>query len=499
MGDAWERLLPRLTEIRDLSSTLSLLSWDQHVMMPATGASARARSMATIEGLLHSRMTAPEIDELLGELEASPPEDPARAASVRVLRRDHDRATKVPDELVREIAEHQSKCFHSWSEARAASDFDLLLSDLERMIALKKDEADAIGYAGERYDALLDSFEPEMTTADVETLFGDLVQRLKPLADSILDRAGERPAFLSDDYEVEKQEAFCQWLIGVVGFDTRSGRLDRSPHPFTMHIGTGDVRETTRYDPTDLLMSIRATMHETGHALYEQGLPEELHDLPVGHIRSLGLHESQSRMWEIQVGQSRPFADFMLPHLKERFPAQLGNLGPDEFYAGINHPRRSMIRVISDEVTYNLHIALRFELELALFRDELDVADLRDAWNDAMERHVGIRPENDAEGVLQDMHWAIGGLGYFPTYTLGTLYAAAFFARAASDLGDLSEEFRRGETGRLLEWLRTNIHKHASTAPGKEIGERVLGTALTVDPFIEHLRTKYGELYGPLD
>ena len=499
MGDAWERLLPRLTEIRDLSSTLSLMSWDQHVMMPPPGAPSRARAMATIEGILHARVTDPEVAELLDELEASPPEDEGRAASVRVLRRDHDRAVKVPDDLVRAIAQHQSKCFHSWSEARAASDFGLLRPDLERMIALKKEEADAIGHGGERYDALLDGFEPEITTAEVETLFGDLVRRLRPLADAILAKADERPAFLSDDYEVDKQEAFCHWLIGVVGFDVDSGRLDRSPHPFTMHIGAGDVRQTTRYDPTDLLMSIRATMHETGHALYEQGLPEELLDLPAGNIRSLGLHESQSRLWEIQVGLSRPFADFVLPHLRDRFPAQLGNLGPDEFYAGINHPRRSMIRVISDEVTYNLHIALRFELELALFRDELEVADLSDAWNDAMERHVGIRPENDAEGVLQDMHWSIGGLGYFPTYTLGTLYAAAFFARAVADLGDLTEEFRRGDTSRLLGWLRTNIHEHASKSSGKETAERVLGTALTVDPFIDHLRTKYGDLYGSLD
>lgn len=455
--------------------------------------------MATIESLLHTRLTAPELGDLLSELEGSPPEDEVRAATVRVLRREHDRAVKVPDDLVRALAELQARSFQSWAEARSQNDFGILRPDLERMIDLKKQEADAIGYEGERYDALLDAFEPEMRTADVESLFADLVRQLKPLSDEILERTPERPAFLSDTYEIDKQEAFCQWLIGVVGFDVGGGRLDRSPHPFTMHIGRGDVRQTTRYDPNDLLMSIRATMHETGHALYEQGLPKDLFDLPVGHVRSLGIHESQSRLWEIQVGLSRAFADFMLPHLKDRFPTQLGNLEPDEFYAGINHPRRSPIRVISDEVTYNLHITLRFELELALFRDELEVADLPDAWNDAMERHVGMRPADASEGVLQDMHWAMGGLGYFPTYTLGTLYAAAFFARAIQDLGDLSDELRRGDAGRLLAWLRTNLHERGSLEPGKETAERVLGGPMTVTPFIEHLKTKYGELYGSLD
>lgn len=455
--------------------------------------------MATIESLLHARLTDPELGELLDELEGSPPEDEVRAASVRVLRREHDRAVKVPDELVRALAEHQARSFQSWAEARSENDFGILRPNLERMIDLKKQEADAIGYEGERYDALLDAFEPEMRTADVESLFAELVRQLKPLSDEILERAPERPAFLSDTYEIDKQEAFCQWLIGVVGFDLAGGRLDRSPHPFTMHVGRGDVRQTTRYDPNDLLMSIRATMHETGHALYEQGLPKDLFDLPVGHVRSLGIHESQSRLWEIQVGLSRAFADFMLPHLKDRFPTQLGNLEPDEFYAGINHPRRSPIRVISDEVTYNLHITLRFELELALFRDELEVADLPDAWNDAMERHVGMRPSDAGEGVLQDMHWAMGGLGYFPTYTLGTLYAAAFYARAIQDLGDLNDELRRGDAGRLLAWLRTNLHERGSLEPGKETAERVLGGPMTVTPFIEHLRTKYGELYGSLD
>jgi carboxypeptidase Taq len=272
------------------------------------------------------------------------------------------------------------------------------------------------------------------------------------------------------------------------------GRFDESPHPFTVHVGHSDVRQTTRYHPQSLL-SFRASIHETGHALFEQGIPKELWGLPTGDIESLGLHESQSRIWEIQVGTSRPFLDFVLPHLKDRFPEELGNLSPDEFYMGVNYPRRSLIRVEADEVTYNLHIALRFELELGLFRDELTVKDLPDAFDAAMEKYVGIRPNSPADGVLQDMHWAVGGFGYFPTYTLGTLYAAALFETAIAELGDLREEIRKGDASRLLTWLHEKIHRKGALKPGKQIVEEAIGSPLSHEPFLNHLKKKYAEIY----
>ena len=494
MSTAWERILPRVDELADLDGALRLLSWDQQVMMPAAGGGGRARVMATIHAFAHQRLTDPELGSLLAEAADDDALTEDQRASVRLLKRDHDKATRLPERLVRELAELEALSFQAWSEARPANDFSILEPHLARMVALKKEAADAIGWEHERYDALIDDFEPGATTTEIEALFEELVPSLKPVAERILAAAGEQPAFLSTTCEVDKQRDLCVWLVEAMGFDLTQGRFDVSPHPFTVHIGPNDVRQTTRYDEKALMMGIRASMHETGHALYEQGIPEEWAGLPIGDIRSLGLHESQSRIWEIQVGTGRPFLEFMLPHLKERFP-QLGDLSPNEFYRGVNHPRRSLIRVAADEVTYNLHIALRFEIELALFRDELKVADLPDAFDAAMEKYVGIRPDNQADGVLQDMHWAVGGLGYFPTYTLGTLYAAALYEKAQADLGPLEEDLRAGDASRLLSWLRSNIHVHGSRRSGKETAEAVIGGPVSPRPFLDHLRTKYAEIY----
>lgn len=491
----WEQLEARMYELHDLGSALKLLGWDQHVLMPPAAGAGRARVSATLQGIAHERITDPQLGELLERAAADDSLTEDQAASVRLLKRDRDKATKVPQSLVRELAEIEALAFQAWAEARPANDFSILEPHLTRVVALRKEVADAIGWETERYDALIDDFEPAMTTAEVEALFDELVPALKPLADRILDRAGDRPAFLSGTYEVDRQESFCTWLVEQLGFDLAAGRFDTSPHPFTAHIGVNDVRQTSRYEPHALMSGIRASVHETGHALFEQGIPKELIGLPVGTIRSLGLHESQSRIWENQVGGSRAFCEFLLPHLKDRFPEELGNLGPDEFYRGANHPRRSLIRVSSDETTYNLHIALRFELELALFRDEISVADLPDAFDAAMEKYVGLRPDTTSDGVLQDMHWAVGAFGYFPTYTLGTLYAAALFDKAQEELGDLSTGFRAGDTSALLQWLRDRIHTQAGRRDGKEIAEGVIGGPLTPEPFLAHLERKYGELY----
>jgi carboxypeptidase Taq len=289
---------------------------------------------------------------------------------------------------------------------------------------------------------------------------------------------------------------FCRWLVAQLQFDLAQGRLDTSPHPFTLPIAPGDIRQTTRVDRNALLMSIYAAIHETGHALYEQGIPNEWRDLPVGTFPSLGMHESQSRLWENNVGRSRAFTDWLLPNLKARFPEELGMVNPEEFYRGVNHPRRTLIRVSADELTYNLHVALRFEIEAALIRGDLQVSELPAVWNDAMERYLGIRPANDADGVLQDMHWSISAIGYFPTYTLGTIYAAAFFAKANADLGDQSEEFGRGDTTRLLEWLRERIHSRGYLVDAKDLAEEVVGEPVGARPLLDYLRDKYGELYS---
>jgi carboxypeptidase Taq len=495
MSEAWEKLLPHLREMVDLAGAVKLMSWDQATLMPPNASPARARGMATVESIAHQHLINPEVGDLLQELALDDSLDQDQAASVRILKRDYDRATKVPPELVHELAELSGTAYQAWTEARPQSDFSLLQPHLEKMIRLKKEEADAIGWETERYDALLDEFEPEMTTRDVEAMFTELTEGLRPLLEKIVGVSSPRAEFLSKGYDPASQEAFSHWLVDVLNFDSDSGRLDTSPHPFTITIGAGDVRQTTRSEEKDLMMSIYATIHETGHALYEQGLPTELLDLPVGRAPSLGMHESQSRLWENLVGRSRPFTEFMLPHLKERFSAQLGMVNPDEFYRAANHVEPTLIRVTADEVTYNLHLMLRFELELAMFREELDVADLPNAWDAAMEKHLGIRPDSDANGVLQDMHWSNGIQGYFPTYTLGTIYSAAFFAKAQEQLGNLDDELRDGNTARLLGWLRENIHSKAYRYSAKDLAEQVLGAPVSAKPLLEYLRTKYSQLY----
>jgi carboxypeptidase Taq len=496
MTDAWNKLVKRLEELTDLYGIASLVEWDQAVLMPPKGGASRARASATLGEIMHGRLTDPAIGDLLGELESDDSLDDVQKRSVQLLRREYDRETKVPAELVRELTEASNFAYQAWTEARPASDFKAFEPHLTKVVDLKKQQADAIGYEGERYDALLDLYEPGMTSAEVEAMFEELVEGLAPIVDKVLDARRPPPKFLTGTYDVTKQDQFSQWLTRHVGFDPEAGRLDTSPHPFTIMIGRGDIRQTTRFNEEELPSSIYATLHESGHALYDQGFPEAWHDLPVGGYASLGMHESQSRMWENQVGRSRAFSFFMLPELKKLFESELGSVTPDEFFEGVNYPERSMIRVEADELTYNLHIVMRFELELALLRDELEVADLPEAWDDKMEEHLGIRPENDGEGVLQDMHWAGGMQGYFPTYSLGTIYSAALFDKADRDLGGLADEFRRGETSRLLEWLRTHVHSKGHMLDAKDLATKVLGEQPTAQPLLRYLKDKYADIYS---
>jgi carboxypeptidase Taq len=498
MTATWQDLLPHLEMLRDLGTATTLLEWDQLVMMPSRGAAARARTLATLEAMSHARLIAPDVGELIQELTDSGDLDGVQAAHVRVLKRYRDKATRVPEKLVRALAEARGLSYQTWTEARPKSDFGMLRPHLERLVSLKKEEADAVGYATERYDALLDIYEPDSTTVEIESMFSELVEGLEPLSTAILDRTSERPRFLTGNYDEGAQQKFCSWLVERLGFDTEGGRLDTSPHPFTVGISAGDVRQTTRTESKNVLGSIYAAIHETGHALYEQGIPAEMWGLPAGHAPSLGMHESQSRLWENHVGRSRAFTDFMLPRLKELFGDELGNVTPEDFHRGVNHPERTLIRVNADEVTYNLHVINRFEIELALFRDELDVSDLPGAWNDAMERRLGIRPDHDGDGVLQDMHWPTGTFGYFPTYSIGTLFAAAFYEKATADLGDIEGEIRAGDTSRLLDWLQKKVYAEAYLRPGRDLAASILGGPVSPRPFLQHLRDKYSALYGAI-
>ena len=496
MENGWDRLKDKLREINDLSSASSLLEWDQAALMPPNGAESRARAVGTLARLCHQRLIDPELGDLLEQLVDDPDLDELQKASVRVLKRNRDKATKVPNDLVTALKETEMRSYRAWTDAKPRSDFELFRPFLTDTIRLKKEQADALGYENERYDACLDNFEPGMTARAVESLFVDLTAELQPLAAAILDAAGTKPEFLSARYERAKQIAVCNELVDKIGFDRDGGRLDFSPHPFSIFIAHGDVRQTFKVEEHDLMMSIYAVIHESGHATYDQGFPEEMAGLPVAEAPSMGMHESQSRLWENHVGRSRAFTEYLLPKLKDVFGKELGSTDPSEFYRGVNHPHRSLVRIKADEVTYNLHIALRFELELALFRDELEVADLPDAWDAAMEKHLGIRPEDHSQGVLQDMHWADGYFGYFPTYTLGTLYAAAFYEKMLADIGPVDDQLRAGDCSGVLGWLRTNIHSQGYLYSAKDLARRVLGTDVSAAPFLEHIRSKYGEIYS---
>lgn len=482
-----------------LGSIAGVLGWDQRVMMPPKAAPHRANQLALLSGMMHERATDPRVGEWLHQLEGSEltqPPDSIPAVNIRQWRREYDKLTKLPTELVVEFTRVTSLAEKVWEEAREESDFSLFQPHLERIVSLVREIAERLGYAREPYDALLDQYEQGMTAQEVERLFEPL-RRHTPELVAQIQSAPRQPdtSILHRHYPREAQERFCRMLTERIGFEWQRGRLDPTVHPFATRLGPGDVRITTRYYEDFLSPALFGTTHELGHALYEMGLPEEHWGTPMGESTSLGMHESQSRMWENFVGRSRAFWEHFYPIAQEHFDA-LRDVPLDDFVFAINAVQPSTIRVEADEVTYNLHILLRFELELALLRNELQVADLPAAWNEKFKHYMGFEPPNDAEGVLQDVHWSGGMIGYFPTYTLGNLYAAQLFEAAQRDLGDLHAQFRKGEFMPLLEWLREKIHHQGQRYPAKELIERITSAPPSAEPLINYFQSKFIPLYG---
>ena len=495
--DRYERFTATAKELADIAHAEALLHWDQETCMPRRGSEARASSLGTLAGLAHEMLTAPEFVELVEALDGTGLTGD-EGVNVRELKRDQDRAVRIPKELVVELRRTESLAHEAWVEARERSEFGLFQPWLEKIVALKKQEAHAVGFTGSVYNALLDHFEPHALVEEVEPVLGELRRRLVPLVEEILgsEAAAKQDDLLEREYDVALQESFGRRVLADLGFDMEAGRLDVSVHPFCSGSHPGDVRLTTRYNPRQLTSALFGIIHEAGHGLYEQGLPAGAEGLPVGRSVSLGIHESQSRTWENAVGRSREFWEHYLPRLSECFPAQLEGVGLDRFYAAVNRVERSLIRVEADEMTYDLHILLRFELEKALMEGELEVGDLPGAWNDRMESDLGIRPPRDAEGVLQDIHWSVGLIGYFPTYSLGNLYGAQFYRRACADLDDLPGQIRRGELSGLLGWQRESIHSRGCRLTASELVQEVTGEPLRVDYLIEYLAGKFRPLYG---
>lgn len=496
-GESYAEFLERVREIRRANAIESLLAWDQETYMPRRGAADRAQQLALIAGVAHDRLTSADFAGLLARVERdTPPGDSPEAANVREMRRLHDRAARVPTELVREIARCSALAKAAWQEARRLSRFGDFAPHLERLLELKRRVADCVGYKTEPYDALLDEYEPGAKSADIERVFHSLRPQLSALVAAI-SSAPRRPdvSVLKRGFPLDKQRAFVQRVLEAMGFDFERGRLDVSAHPFCSGQTPADVRLTTRYQEQWLPAALFGAIHEAGHGLYEQGLDAAHTDTPMAMAVSLGIHESQSRMWENLIARGRPFWEHWFAPLQAEFPA-LADVTLDAFHFAVNAVSPSFIRVEADEVTYNLHIMLRFDVERRLLRGELPVRDVPDAWNTAMRDYLGITPPDDARGCLQDIHWALGIFGYFPTYALGNLYAAQFLAAARRTLGDLDGMVRGGNLTPLREWVRDNIHRHGMRYPADVLCRRVTGAQLSDQPFIDYLHAKYRPLYG---
>jgi carboxypeptidase Taq len=487
----FEQLKERLAEVDDLRNAASLLFWDQRVMMPPGGSAARADAIATISRIAQERFVASDIGELLEELrglEESSDYDSFEASLIRVTRRDFEKATRVPPELVGEMRKASAVALSAWGPAKEQSDFELLRPHLETNLELRHRYVECFDKPDETYDVLLDDYEPNMKTAEVREIFAGLKEQLVPLIREIADAGDVDDSFLQGEFDIGAQRKFGLEIAQRFGYTDEEWRLDQTPHPFMSSPGHGDIRLTTNYRPDDL-SSIFATMHEFGHGVYEWGVDPSLARTPLGTGVSLGLHESQSRTWENLVGRSRSFWRYFYPSLQETFP-QLASVDEEAFYRAVNKVHPSLIRIDADEVTYNMHIILRFELEQELIEDRIPVKDLPEAWNERMDEYLGIDVPDDAHGVLQDMHWAGGGLGYFPTYSLGNVISVQIWERALDDLGDLDERFERGEFGELREWLTEHVYRMGRKFTPQETIERVTGSRIDSKPYVRYLREK---------
>jgi carboxypeptidase Taq len=495
--DAAGVLRERWAEVHDLSMAAAVLEWDLETQMPPQGIEGRSKLLSTIAGLRHERLTSSALaDALEAAAEAAAP-DSDDAAQVREVRRVVERAARVPTALAKRLAEASSRGHVAWKRAREEGSFAVFEDSLEELVQLRKEEADAIG-AGERlpFDVLLDEFEPDATEAQLAPLFDELRSSLGPIVRAVADSGvvvDESP--VTGTFRPDAQLRFSKGVAEAMGFDFEAGRLDRAPHPFCSGFGSGDVRITWRWLDDDVRSALFGIMHEAGHGLYEQGLPAAWSRTPLGQPVSLGVHESQSRLWENLVGRSRPFWSWALPRYHEAFPDK-ADATVDQLWPALHTVKPSFIRVEADEATYNLHIVVRFEIERRLFAGQVDVKDLPALWDDLYEECLGIRPRNVSEGVLQDIHWSMGAFGYFPTYTLGNLIASQLMTAARAELGDVDGQLARGEFAPLLAWLRDAVHRHGSRYSAAELVERATGRPLGTADFMDYIRETTAAVYG---
>lgn len=494
---AFERLLPKMQELRDLSGVVGLATWDQETYMPSKTATARAEQVGTLQSIIHERLVEKELGDLLDQAAADPKLTADQKQMVAVLKRERDREVKIPAPLVRAIAEQQGKTLDAWRQARKDKSFRVYEAPLKQMLQLRREQADAWGHDGERYDAMLENYEPGMRVARLNPVLGSLKNELVKLLDALRGKSPKHSVdlFANKRFDVEAQRTFILEVLSAMGFDLEAGRLDRSIHPFSGGTHPLDVRLTTRFGEDKPMYAILVTMHEGGHGLYEQGFAESLWRTPLASAPSMGIHESQSRLWENIVGRSRAFWTHYLPKLQQAFPEQLRGVTLDQFYAAVNRVQPTLSRGDADELTYNLHIYLRYELELALVRDQLPVSELPGAWNERMRSLLGLDPHDDLVGVLQDIHWAGGDFGYFPTYSLGNLYSASIYEAAKRAVPGLEERISKGDLKALSTFLRDQVHSHGFRSFAEDRVKAVTGAGLTDKDFIRYVKTKFSELY----
>ena len=480
----------------DLGAAGAALGWDRQTYMPEGGVEGRAEQLSTLSRLSHEMLVADETGKLLDSIE-EPEQGSVEAAVLRKTRREYEKATKLPGRLVGDISRQTALAQSAWVGARENSDWEAFSPHLEKILDLQREAAEHLGYEDHPYDALLDDYEPGAKKAKLQRMFDELKDAAVPMLRDIAAATDEdRAEPLHGHFDEDRQEEFGRRVISSFGYDFKRGRQDRVVHPFCVPIGgPGDVRITTRFDPTWLSPALFATMHESGHAMYEQGVDPSFSRTPLANGVSMGVHESQSRLWENLVGRSRGFWSHYYPGLQDTFPEALGSVDLEEFYRAANAVAPSEIRVEADEVTYNLHILIRFELEVALIEGNLSVSDLPEAWNAKTEEYLGFTPKNDARGVLQDVHWAAGLIGYFPTYTIGNVLSVQVFESAIEANPKIPEEIERGEFASLLGWLRENIHRHGSRYEPEELVERATGRPMETAPYLNYLKNKFGEIY----
>ena len=485
-----------LQKAADINYAAAVLGWDQEVYMPPKGAEFRGRQLATLASQAHEMLTSDAYGNLLNELSKLEGLTDSEKSNVRLSLEDYEKNKKLSPEFVEELSKQQSECFNAWIDARKKNDYSIFAPSLAKMIALKRKQAELYGYKAHPYDTLLDDYEKGATVAMLDPVFAGIKEQLPVL----LAKIKAAPQVSNDCFHQNfpKQQ---QWDFGIevlkrMGFDFEAGRQDYSEHPFTTSFSPADVRITTRVDEDNYASMLWSCIHEGGHGLYEQGLPGEQYGLPLGSAVSLGIHESQSRLWENCIGRGRDFWTCFYPKLQKYFPQQLRTVSLDTFYKACNRVEPSLIRTEADEVTYHFHVMIRYEIEKALIEGSLDIKDIPGKWNELYDKYLGIKPKDDKTGVLQDVHWSHGSFGYFPTYTLGSFYAAQFFHQAQKDVDGLQAQIVNGELAPLLHWLREKIHRHGRMYNSEELCEQVTGQKLDASYFMRYILDKYSGIYG---